>query len=266
MGKSNIDAARLVCVKELELSGKVAIVTGGDSGIGRAISELFAAEGASVVIADITEGTTAGSITRAGGAAWHVKADVRSDKDARRLVGAASERFGGVDILCNNAGVELLKPMTETTEEEWDRVLDTNLKGVFLVSRYAVPEMVKRGGGVIVNMASQLGLVGLENFATYCASKGGVVLLTKTMALEQIRHNIRVNCICPGPIQTPMIERELMTEPDPEAARRMWVGRQPIGRLGRPEEVAQTALFLASPRSSFVIGHALVVDGGYTLG
>jgi NAD(P)-dependent dehydrogenase (short-subunit alcohol dehydrogenase family) len=156
--------------------------------------------------------------------------------------------------------------MTKTTEEEWDKVMQTNLKGVFLASKHAIPEMLKRGGGAIVNTASQLGLVGLENFTVYCASKGGVILLTKSMAIEYARQNIRVNCICPGPVQTPMLERELLTEPDPDAARKMWARRQPIGRLGQPQEIAQAALFLASERSSFVIGHALVVDGGYTLG
>jgi len=252
----------------LELSGKVAIVTGGDSGIGKAISELFAAEGASVVIADMNDGGTADSISKEGGGgrAIYVKTDVRNEKHVMRLVAQTKRRFGGIDILCNNAGIELLKPLTQTTEEEWDRVLQTNLKGVFLASKHVIPEMVERGGGAIVNTASQLGLVGLENFTAYCASKGGVILLTRSMALECARQNIRVNCICPGPVQTPMLERELLTEPDPTAARKMWAGRQPIGRLGQPREIAQAALFLASERSSFVIGHALVIDGGYTLG
>jgi NAD(P)-dependent dehydrogenase (short-subunit alcohol dehydrogenase family) len=250
----------------LELSGKVAIVTGGDSGIGRAISELFAAEGASVVIADISDGGTARSISKKGAIALHVKTDVRDEKQVRRLVAHAKRRFGGIDILCNNAGIELLKPMTETTEEEWEKVMQTNLKGVFLASKHVIPEMLERGGGAIVNTASQLGLVGLENFTAYCASKGGVILLTRSMALEYARQNIRVNCICPGPVQTPMLERELLTEQDPETARKMWARRQPVGRLGQPQEIAQAALFLASERSSFVIGHALVIDGGYTLG
>jgi NAD(P)-dependent dehydrogenase (short-subunit alcohol dehydrogenase family) len=250
----------------LELSGKVAIVTGGDSGIGRAISELFAAEGASVVIADISDGGTARSISKKGAIALHVKTDVRDEKQVRRLVAHAKRRFGGIDILCNNAGIELLKPMTETTEEEWEKVMQTNLKGVFLASKHVIPEMLERGGGAIVNTASQLGLVGLENFTAYCASKGGVILLTRSMALEYARQNIRVNCICPGPVQTPMLERELLTEQDPEAARKMWARRQPVGRLGQPQEIAQAARFLASERSSFVIGHALVIDGGYTLG
>jgi 3-oxoacyl-[acyl-carrier protein] reductase len=250
----------------LELSGKVAIVTGGDSGIGKAISELFAAEGARVVIADISDGGTARSISKKGAIALHVKTDVRDEKQVRRLVAHTKRRFGGIDILCNNAGIELLKPMTETTEEEWEKVMQTNLKGVFLASKHVIPEMLERGGGAIVNTASQLGLVGLENFTAYCASKGGVILLTRSMALEYARQNIRVNCICPGPVQTPMLERELLTETDPEAARKMWARRQPVGRLGQPQEIAQAALFLASERSSFVIGHALVIDGGYTLG
>ena len=253
-------------MRDLELAGRVAIVTGGESGIGRAICELFAAEGASIVIADLSPGDAAESISkRGGGAAVQVQADVRSQRDARRVVGEAVRRFGGVDILCNNAGIELLKPMVETTEEEWDRVMDTNLKGAFLLSKFAIPEMIKRGGGSIVNTASQLGLVGLENFTAYCASKAGVILLTRAMALEQAPNGIRVNCICPGPVETPMLERELKTERDPEAARRMWAGRLPIGRLGKPEEIAQAALFLASDRSSFSVGQALVIDGGYVI-
>jgi NAD(P)-dependent dehydrogenase (short-subunit alcohol dehydrogenase family) len=249
----------------MELAGKTAIVTGGESGIGRAISELFAAQGANVVIADLTDRGTARTIARKGGKAVYVKTDVCSEAQAARLVSQAVKRFGGVDILCNNAGIVLFKPMSETTEDEWDRVLGTNLKGVFLVSKHAIPEMLKRKGGAIVNIASQLGLVGLEGFAAYCASKGGVVLLTKTMALEYAARNIRVNCICPGPIQTPMLESEIQMEPDPEAARKAWARKQPIGRIGSPDEIAQAALYLASERSSFVVGHALVVDGGYIL-
>jgi NAD(P)-dependent dehydrogenase (short-subunit alcohol dehydrogenase family) len=245
----------------MELSGKVAIVTGGSSGIGKAIVELFLAEGAKVVVADLKDeaGSTQTENFR------YMKTDVRSEQSANELMLKTREVFGGVDILCNNAGVELVKPLTETTEQEWSWVIDTNLKSVFLLSKYAVPEMISRGGGVIVNMASQLGLFGLEGFTAYCASKGGVIVLTKAMALEYAKNNIRVNCICPGPIQTSMLERELLLEKDPVAARKMWVDRVPIGRLGQPAEIAQAALFLASGRSSFMLGHALVVDGGYTL-
>lgn len=249
----------------MELTGKVAIVTGGDSGIGAAISELFAEEGASVVVADINDNGTADRITRKGGRAVHVKTDVRDEAQVKKLIARAKSSFGRIDILCNNAGIELLKPITETSDQEWERVIQTNLKGVFLVSKHTIPEMLAGGGGTIVNTASQLGIVGLENYTAYSASKGGVILLTKSMALEYAPHNIRVNCICPGPVQTPMLERELLTVPDREAARKMWAQRQPIGRVGQPQEIAQAALFLASERSSFVVGHALVVDGGYTL-
>lgn len=234
-------------------------MTGGDSGIGRAISELLATEGAKVVIADVADSGPADAISKRGGVAWYVKTDVRRQEDARRLVEATIDRFGKVDILCNNAGIELMKPLAETTEEEWDRVLDTNLKGVFLLSRQVIPKMIETGGGVIVNTASQLGLVGLESFAAYCASKGGVILLTRAMALDYARYKIRVNCVCPGPIQTPMIERELKTEPEPEVARKAWAARLPLGRFGTPEEVAQAVLFLASDRSSFSIGEALEI-------
>jgi NAD(P)-dependent dehydrogenase (short-subunit alcohol dehydrogenase family) len=260
----NTGLARVSEQRSLELSGKVAIVTGGSSGIGKAIVELFVAEGANVVVADV-QGGVFETAPSSEGPLLYVKTDVRSEQDAKELVAKTKARFGGIDILCNNAGIELLRPLTETTEEEWDRVLDTNLKGAFLVSKHAIPEMIKRGGGTIVNTASQLGLFGLENFTAYCASKGGLVVLTKAMALEYARQNVRVNCVCPGPIVTPMFERELLTEKDPEAARKAWAAKQPIGRLGRPEEIAEAVLFLASEKSSFAVGHALVVDGGYTL-
>lgn len=248
-----------------ELVGKVAIVTGGDSGIGRAISELFAMEGATVIVADIRDSGTTDSISKRGGIARYVKVDVADEEQVKALAGLVGREFGGLDIVCNDAGVELMKPMTESTEGDWNRLIGVNLKGVFLVSKHAIPLMRQKQGGCIVNIASQLGLVSLPNFTLYSASKAGVILMTKSMALEYARENIRVNCICPGPVQTPMLERELAGESDKEAARKMWASRQPIGRLGQPEEIAQVALFLASSRSSFVVGHALVADGGYTI-
>lgn len=251
----------------MELDGKIAIVTGGGSGIGRAISRLYAAEGAKVVIGDIkADGeVTVEDIRKHGHDAIFVRTDVRDPSQVRRLLDATVEKYGGVDIVCNNAGIELVRPLVDTTEEEWDMVINTNLRAAFLVSKYALPHMIRKRKGVIVNIASQLGLVGFENLTVYCASKGGLILLTKAMALEYAKHGIRVNCICPGAIDTPMLDREVKLMEDPDEARRMFVSKHPLGRLGTPEEIAQAALFLASDRSSFVTGESLVVDGGYVI-
>jgi NAD(P)-dependent dehydrogenase (short-subunit alcohol dehydrogenase family) len=249
----------------MELDGKVAIVTGGSSGIGRAIASLFIREGSRVVVADITYNDTVIDIREKGASCLFFKVDVRKSFEVKRLVKACVDQFGKIDIVCNDAGIELLRPLVDTPEEEWDRVVDTNLKGPFLVSKYSLPYMIQRSTGNIINIASQLGLVGSQGFSAYCASKAGVILLTKVMALEYARYGIRVNCVCPGAINTPMVERELRLDPDPKKASETMMGKHPIGRLGKPEEVAQAVLFLASHRSSFVTGSSLVVDGGYTI-
>jgi len=251
----------------LELESRIAIVTGGGSGIGRAISRLYAAEGAKVVIGDIkADGeVTVEDIRKHGDDAIFVRTDVRDPSQVRRLLDVAVEKYGGIDIVCNNAGIELVRRLVDTTEEEWDMVINTNLRSSFLVSKYALPRMIRKGKGVIINIASQLGLVGFENLTVYCASKGGLILLTKAMALEYAKHGIRVNCICPGAIDTPMLEREVKLMEDPDEARRMFVSKHPLGRLGTPEEIAQAALFLASDRASFITGESLVVDGGYVI-
>ncbi|MBI3022428.1 MAG: SDR family oxidoreductase [Thaumarchaeota archaeon] len=249
----------------MELEGKVALVTGGNSGIGRAVAELFAREKAKVVIADIKRGETARAIEQQGGVATFIPADVRDDSRVKRLVDGCVKKYGTLDIVCNNAGIELVGPLVETTEEEWDRVVDTNLKSVFLVSRHALPYMIERRRGAIVNIASQLGIVAMENLAAYSATKAGVILLTKAMALEHAKDGIRVNCVCPGAIDTPLTDRILRHQQDPKKGRKTLIAKHPIGRLGRPEEIAQAVLFLASERSSFATGAALVVDGGYSI-
>jgi NAD(P)-dependent dehydrogenase (short-subunit alcohol dehydrogenase family) len=249
----------------MELENKVAIVTGGNSGIGRNISELFAQEGAKVVIADMQEGEVAQNITKRGGSALFLKTDVRSSSQVQRLVEACVSEFGGLDVVCNNAGVGQNQPVSDTTEEDWDRIVDTNLKSVFLVSKYAVPLMVKRQEGAIVNTSSQLGLTALPGRGAYCASKAGVILLTRVLALEYAEQGIRVNCVCPGPIQTPMLEFTHNQEADPAEARRKLISRVPLARLGKPDEIAQAVLFLASKRSSYITGQHLVVDGGYVI-
>jgi meso-butanediol dehydrogenase / (S,S)-butanediol dehydrogenase / diacetyl reductase len=249
----------------LELKGKVAIVTGGSSGIGEAISQTLAKEGASVAIADIKTGSTAEKIRDGGGEATFIQTDVRKENDVKRFVEETLRRYGQVDILCNNAGVELVRPLVETTTSDWERVIDTNLKGVFLFSREVLPHMMKRKEGLVVNIASQLGLVGLPGLSAYCASKGAVITMTKAMALECARFGVRVNAVCPGAIDTPMVQREVNLESDPAAARHDMIGRHPLGRLGRSDEIAQAVLFLSTPRSSFITGHSLVADGGYTI-
>jgi NAD(P)-dependent dehydrogenase (short-subunit alcohol dehydrogenase family) len=242
------------------------MVTGGASGIGQAITRLFAKEGAKVVIADIGDGNQiVADIKREHGTALYVKTDVQVESQVQALIDETVRAFGGIDIVCNSAGIELIRSLVETTEGEWDRIVNTNLRGPFFVCKHALPHMLRKGSGAIVNIASQLGIMGLENMTAYCASKGGVILLTKSMALEYAKKGIRVNCICPGAIDTPMVEREVQLSNDPEQARRAFVSKHPIGRLGTPAEIAQAALFLASNRSSFITGESLVVDGGYVI-
>jgi len=258
----------------MRLKGKVALITGAASGIGRATALLFAQEGAKVMCADIDgEGAraTAQEIAARGGEAAHVQADVSQEEDARRMVQATVERFGRLDVLFNNAGVESAMPLTEVPEEEWDRVIGVNLKGVYLGCKYAIPEMLKTGGGAIVNTASGAGLLGVAGLTTYCASKGGVVLLTKALAVEWARAGIRVNAVCPGVIRTPMVERaiergDMGRGQDREEVWRRLGEVHPMGRYGQPEEVARAVLFLASDEASFITGVALPVDGGWSAG
>jgi NAD(P)-dependent dehydrogenase (short-subunit alcohol dehydrogenase family) len=245
------------------LHNKVAIVTGGGSGIGEATALLFAAEGAQVVVADIrldaARATTA-AITAAGGTAVAVPADVTQANDVQAMIQTAVHTYGGLDILFNNAGIGVQGNAVELTEAMWDRVVALNLTGVFLGCKYAIPEMIKRGGGSIINTASIMGLVGGSLSAVYPATKGGVVLLTKNAALDYAQHNIRVNCVCPGHIETPLLQRLL----DNPAQREQLLRQYPMGRLGQAREIAQGVLFLASDEASFVTGSALVLDGGYT--
>jgi NAD(P)-dependent dehydrogenase (short-subunit alcohol dehydrogenase family) len=252
----------------MELDGKVAIVTGGNSGIGRAVSEVFAREKARVVIGarNVEKGNqTVETIQKKGGTAMFVKTDLRDSSQAKHLVEEAVARHGTVDIVCNCAGTELVKLLVDTTEEEWDMVMNTNVRGAFLVSKYALPYMIAKKKGVIVNVSSQLGFVGFERFSAYCASKGAIIQLTKAMALEYSRYGIRINCVCPGAVDTPMVDRELAFFENPSEVRKNVILDHPIGRIGRPEEIAEAVLFLASERSSFIIGESLVVDGGYII-
>lgn len=249
------------------LAGKVALITGGTSGIGLATAELFLKEGAEVALSgrSRTRGQEAlRHLGRHRRRAIFIQGDVAKAADASRMVRATLREFGRLDILVNNAGVFLERRLDQTTEEEWDFMLDTNLKGAYLVAKAAVEHMSRRGGGSIVNVASDAGLVGNYRSAAYCASKGGLVLLTKAMALDHASQHIRVNCVCPGIIETPMFDREIAAASDPKRYRDETLSFYPLGRPGRPEEVARAILFLAAESSAYVTGAALVVDGGAT--
>ena len=258
----------------MRLKEKVALVTGAASGIGRATAMLFGQEGAKVMCADVNgEGAerVANQIADSGGEAASVKADVSREAEVQGMIKETVERWGRIDILYNNAGIGTGGPVTQVQEEEWDRTIDTNLKGVFLGCKHAIPEMLKQGGGVIVNTASDAGLRGTAWLSAYCASKGGVVLLTKSLAVEWAQQGIRVNCVCPGVIRTPILDpfiergRELFGDSPEEAWERL-AQVHPIGRVGEPEEVARAVLFLASDDASFITGVALPVDGGLEAG
>jgi len=247
------------------LRGKTALITGAASGIGRATAQLFAREGASVVIADLhdTEGQAVRQqILSQGGKAIFERADVTRGTDCGRLVERAVSEFGGIHVLVNNAGIIRRATVVEITESDWDQVMAVNVKSIFLLARLVVPIMVGSGGGVIINMASGWGLAGGPRAAAYCASKGAVVLLTKAMAVDHGRQNIRVNCICPGDTDTSMLRQEAHQVGEEEEGFLREAARRPLGRVGRPEEVAQAALYLATEASSFVTGTVLVVDGG----
>jgi NAD(P)-dependent dehydrogenase (short-subunit alcohol dehydrogenase family) len=246
------------------LKGKVALITGGASGIGRATALLFAREGAAVSIVDVNEPEGQGvaqMIIHDGGRAIFVRCDVTRAADCQLAVRQTVEKLGKLDILFNNAGIIRRASVLETSEEEWDRTMATNVTSVFLLSKYAIPIMAETGG-VIINTASGWGVSGGQRAASYCASKGAVVLLTKAMALDHGAQNIRVNCICPGDTDTPMLRSEAKQLGKREEQFLLESARRPLRRIGRPEEIAQAALFLASDASSYITGTALVVDGG----
>jgi NAD(P)-dependent dehydrogenase (short-subunit alcohol dehydrogenase family) len=248
-------------------AGQVVIVSGAGSGIGQATALAFGREGATVTLADRSAAaaeSTARAIRDAGGEAAVVEADVSRDADCRRVVDEAVGRSGRIDVLVNNAGIGASGTVLTTDETTWDAIMSVNVKGVFLLSRAALPVMIRRRFGVIVNTASIAGVAAVPDRAAYCASKFAVVGLTRAMALDHVNDGIRVNCVCPGTTDTPWIAKRLAEAADPEAAMASLVARQPMGRLGRPEEMAAAILFLASSESSFTTGAALLVDGGFT--
>lgn len=239
--------------------GRTAIVTGAGSGIGFEMARLFLKEGAAVVAADLQpDNAPDGSLP--------VKVDVSAPDDAKKMIDLAVERTGRLDILCNNAGISSTTDVLSCTVEEWDRVFAVNVRGMFLGTKYALPHMLDRGVGAIVNTASVAGMIGLKDRAAYCASKGAVIGFTKQVAIQYAGTGTRCNCICPGTIDSPWVGNLLDQADDPLAMRAELIARQPVGRLGTPEEVAKAALYLASDDAGFITGSAWVLDGGLTAG
>lgn len=242
------------------LSDKVAIVTGAASGIGLGIAQLFVKEGAKVVFSDVNK-SGKDAAAAAGNNALFIECDVSDVESVRNLVTKTLETFGTIDILINNAGIVYQKPISETSDEDWNAVININLKGPFLLSREILPTFEKQGKGKIVNMASIAGIIGYENLSSYCASKGGIIAMTRSLALEYAPKNINVNCICPGAIKTGMTK----VIEDNELMLKQVLMSIPVGRMGDPIDIANAALYLASDESDYVTGASIVVDGGWSV-
>lgn len=247
------------------LAGKACLVTGGGSGIGRATALRFAREGGKVAAADLRGASAEETAAQIGGDAIGVEVDVTSAGSVAACVDRVADAFGSLDVVVNNAGVTIVGAAHELDESDWDRELATNLKSVYLVSKSAWPRLVERRGA-IVNTASIAGLWAIPADAAYCASKAGVVMLTKCMALDGAKDGVRVNCVCPGYTETPMIQGYFADQPDPEEARTFATRLHPLGRLGDPGDIADAMVYLASDEAAWVTGTALVVDGGLTSG
>jgi NAD(P)-dependent dehydrogenase (short-subunit alcohol dehydrogenase family) len=249
----------------LSLAGKVAMITGAASGIGRGTSIRLVEMGASVAVVDIDAKKgeeTAVEIRSQGADALFTKCDVRSAANCRHAVETVISKWGGIDILCNCAGIAIRKDVVDLSEEEWDRTLDVTLKGIYLLSHEVVPHMIRAGGGSIINIGSGWSLKGGPRAAAYCAAKGGVVNLTRAMAIDHGKHNIRVNCVCPGDVDTPMLRSECVQLGEDAQSFMREAANRPLARVGMSDDVANAVLFLASPMSSWITGAALVVDGG----
>jgi len=246
---------------------KAAVITGAGSGIGQAAALLFAGKGAKVAVVDLDSDAgakTVDMIKDDGGEAIGVIADVSRAADAHLMAETVMDAFGRIDVLVNNAGIFTEGNVVDTSEEDWNRILAVNLSGVFFCMKYCIPEMVKGGGGVVVNISSEAGLVGIGNQVAYNVSKTGVIALTKSAALDFAGDNIRVNCLCPGRILTPLVKEVIRNSQDPEATRRLLSEDRPMKRMGKPEEIAAGILFLASDEVAYATGTVLPIDGGYT--
>lgn len=248
----------------MKFQGTTVLVTGAGSGIGRAIALAFAREGAHVLAADIDPDAAAETARLAGPRTVPHQVDVSDSASVQAMIAACLDRFGRLDVLVNNAGIGIAARVTETSEADWDRIMAVNARGVFLGCKYAIPAMVRQGGGVILNMASVAGLVGVRDRAAYCAAKGAVIALTRAIAVDHARENIRVVAICPGTVETPWVARINAHLGDYETIRAQMNARQLLGRMGTPEEIAAACLYLASPEAAFVHGSCFVIDGGMT--
>ena len=248
----------------MRLKGLNCVITGASSGIGAAAAKRFVAEGAEVLILDINMAAADELATELGSAASTFHCDVKNERDVKAAAEAAYTRWSRVDVLVNNAGSELNQAYDETTEEEWDRVLNTDLKGPWLLCKHFVPNMVKAGAGSVINISSLNGIVGFPLSTAYGSAKGGLVVFTKDMAIELATTGVRINCVCPGVIETGMMERWTDQMPDKKEAQAMLKGTMPIGRMGTADEVAGAILFFASADSSLCQGSVLAVDGGFT--
>ena len=251
----------------MRFNNKVVLVTGSGVGIGRATAVMFAKEGAKVVVNNLTPERGAETLRQVEkySKGLYIRGDVSISYDAERIVNQTVEMFGKLDILVNNAGIVIPGRVDNMTEEDWDKTMKINLKGVFLVSKYAILQMKKQGGGTIVNNASIVGIKGAKERAAYGASKAGVVGLTKAMAIDYLQDRIRVNCVCPGTIYTPSLEQRINAFSDPDKAKQNFISRQPLGRLGRDDEIAYAILFAASDEVGFMDGSTIVVDGGLSI-
>lgn len=248
----------------MNFKDKVVIVTGAAVGIGRATAIAFAEKDARVVVTDIDVEKGKQTSSLIGGDAFFIEINVANSESVKNMVKEVTKRFGRIDILVNNAGIYYQGDVIETTEEEWDKVIAVNLKGVYLCSHYVLPIMLRGNGGVVVNVASEAGLVGIAGQVAYNASKAGVISLTKSMAVDFARQGVRVNAVCPGTTETPLVKNALKKSKDPEKERRKLEECRPLNRLGRPEEIAVAILAMASDNLGYATGSVLSIDGGYT--